>query len=49
MNEYVDKVLSCQTRNRPIEELIISCPNCKCPYNYLDEFDLWLSENGFEP
>lgn len=48
MSEYVkDKIDSCISRKRSIENLIISCPNCKYPYNYLDELDEWLSSNGF--
>jgi hypothetical protein len=47
--EYVkDKIDSCQHRKRSIENLIIACPNCKYPYNYLDELDNWLTENGFD-
>jgi len=42
LREYVkDKIDSCQLRKRGIEIFVIPCPNCKYPYNYLDEFDDW--------
>jgi len=49
MKEYAkDKIDCCEMKRLPIEDLIISCPNCKCPHHYLDEFDIWLTQNGYD-
>jgi len=49
MRAYVqDKVDMVLMKKRDIENLVIYCPNCKNPYLYLDEFDTWLYQNGFD-
>jgi len=49
MKEFVkDKIDSCELRRKPIEDLQIACPNYNYPYEYLDELDLWLTQNGFD-
>jgi len=41
----IDSVLRGKVR---IENLSVLCPNCRCPYLYLDEFDQWLFDNGYD-
>jgi len=48
MKDYVqDKIDSVLSFKKKIEDLCVLCPNCRCPYLYLDELDGWLYENGF--
>jgi len=49
MRDYAqDKIDTVLCRKKNIEELCIYCPNCRCPYLYLDEFDVWMYENGYD-